>query len=150
MVDFGGGFYGIEAAARGYFGVSASELTVAQGAQLAGILKAPSHYAPHLDAEASLQRRDHILDLMQAYGYIDASTCISAKAETMELNNSFREGNRGFYIDLALQQSCEKLNISMNELLTGGYCIYTALPRIDILKNFTLLNLCSLHHSLNR
>ena len=41
-VNFGGGYYGIEAAAQGYFGVHASELTVAQGALLAGVLKAPA------------------------------------------------------------------------------------------------------------
>ncbi len=51
FVYFGGGFYGIEAASLGYFGVHASDLSIAQSAQLAGILKSPSTYAPHLNAE---------------------------------------------------------------------------------------------------
>ena len=46
-VYFGGGYYGIEAAAEGYFGVHASDLTLDQSAMLAGILKSPSGYAPH-------------------------------------------------------------------------------------------------------
>ena len=45
-VYFGGGYYGIEAAAEGYFGVHANELTLAQSALLAGVLKSPATYAP--------------------------------------------------------------------------------------------------------
>ena len=62
-VYFGGGFYGIETAALGYFGVHASELSPAQAAQLAGILKSPTNYAPHLNPEKSLERRNNILRL---------------------------------------------------------------------------------------
>lgn len=69
-VYFGGGFYGIETASRGYFGVSASELSIAQAAQLAGIVKAPSRYAPHLNMEKSVGRRDTVLKLMLDYGRI--------------------------------------------------------------------------------
>ncbi|MDL2258512.1 PBP1A family penicillin-binding protein [Eubacteriales bacterium OttesenSCG-928-K08] len=126
-VYFGGGFYGIEAAARGYFGVSAKDLTVAQGAMLAGILKGPSRYAPHLNMEASTSRRNLILRLMNEYGYIDEKTMRSAQAEQVELTNSLKKDTRGYYIDCALQQACEALNISMTELLAGGYRINTAL-----------------------
>ena len=63
-VYFGGGYYGIEAAALGYFGVHAKELSAAQAALLAGILKSPSNFAPHLNYKASVGRRDTILNLM--------------------------------------------------------------------------------------
>jgi len=126
-VYFGGGYYGVEAAARGYFGVSAGELTIAQGAQLAGILKAPSHYAPHLNMERSIERRNLILGLMEEYGYIDGAKCAAAQAEPVVLKNNLKEDVRGYYVDLALQQSCEVLGISMEELLTGGYRIHTAM-----------------------
>ena len=128
-VYFGGGYYGVEAAARGYFGVSAKDLTIAQGAQLAGILKAPSHYAPHLDMDASIGRRNVILDLMQEYGYIDEQQKALAVSEPVQLNNSFHENVRGYYIDLALQQACEAMGTSMNDLLTGGYRLYTAMDQ---------------------
>lgn len=126
-VYFGGGFYGIEAAARGYFGVHASELTVAQGAMLAGILKSPSRYAPHLDMEASTERRNLVLRLMEEYGYLDSAACTAAQTETVVLNNSLRQEHRGYYIDLALEQACAVLDVSMSELLTDGYRIRTAM-----------------------
>lgn len=126
-VYFGGGFYGIEAAARGYFGVHASELSVAQAAQLAGILKSPSNYAPHLDMEASIGRRNLVLRLMQENGYIDEQTRNAAQEEPVTLVNGLNQEKRGYYIDLALEQACEKLGVSMNELLSGGYRLYTAM-----------------------
>ncbi len=126
-VYFGGGFYGIEAAARGYFGVHASELSVAQAAQLAGILKSPSHYAPHLDMEASVERRNLVLRLMQEYGYIDEQTRNAAQEEPVTLVNGLNQEKRGYYIDLALEQACDNLGVSMDELLSGGYRLYTAM-----------------------
>jgi penicillin-binding protein 1A len=140
-VNFGGGYYGIEAAAMGYFGVHASELTVAQGALLAGVLKAPGHYAPHLHMDASIDRRNLILRLMQEYGYLSAEECAAAQSEEVVLKSNLNKEVRGYYIDLALQQACATLNISMTELLTGGYRIHTAMDRAlqnkceEILKN---------------
>ncbi|MEL7608559.1 MAG: PBP1A family penicillin-binding protein [Bacillota bacterium] len=126
-VYFGGGYYGVEAAARGYFGVHASDLTVAQGAMLAGILKGPSHYAPHIDLDASIARRNLVLSLMQKYGYLSEGECQKASAETVNIVHGKVEKKRGYYVDLALSSACKTLNISMDQLLTGGYRIYTAM-----------------------
>lgn len=126
-VYFGGGYYGIEAAARGYFGVSAKQLTVAQSALLAGVLKSPSRFAPHLDAEASVGRRNVVLSLMAEYGYIDAAECALAQAEELTLTTGAGAGKRGAYVDLALTEACEKLEVSMDALLSGGYRVYTAM-----------------------
>ncbi|MBQ9949335.1 MAG: PBP1A family penicillin-binding protein [Clostridia bacterium] len=124
-VYFGGGFYGIEAAARGYFGIHASELSTAQGAVLAGILKSPSAYAPHLDFEASMGRKDNILSLMHEYGHLTDSEYASACAEEIELHMT-EEADRSYYIDYAIDEACRILGISNDELLRGGYRIYTA------------------------
>lgn len=126
-VYFGGGYYGIEAAARGYFGVHASELTVAQAAQLAGILKSPSKYAPHLDMEASIGRRNVILSLMQEYGYLSEEECAAASAEPVALRHGQNTEKRGYYVDLVLTDACALLDIDMDTLLSGGYRIYTAM-----------------------
>ena len=126
-VYFGGGYYGIEAAARGYFGVHASELTVAQAAQLAGILKSPSRYAPHLNMEASIGRRNLVLSLMKEYGYLDETACAEAMAEPVALRHGQNQEKRGYYVDLVLTESCELLGVEMDELLSGGYRIYTAM-----------------------
>ena len=128
-VYFGGGYYGIEAAALGYFGVHAKDLSVAQGAMLAGILKSPSNYAPHLDFEASLARRDTVLSLMAEYGYLDDQALADAKAETIVIlhDGTAGEEGRNYYVDAALQEAMEILQIDSETLLSGGYRIYTAM-----------------------
>jgi 1A family penicillin-binding protein len=64
-IYFGGGAYGIEAAARLYFDKPASELSLAEAATLAALPKAPTHYDPRREPERSRQRRDLILTLME-------------------------------------------------------------------------------------
>ncbi len=127
-VYFGGGYYGIEAAALGYFGVHAKELSAAQAALLAGILKSPSNFAPHLNYKASVGRRDTILNLMGQYGYLSEAQLNTAKAEEMViLHDGSTAEQRGYYVDTVLRSATELLGISSEELLTGGYRIYSAL-----------------------
>ena len=126
-VYFGGGYYGVEAAARGYFGVHAGELSTAQAAQLAGILKSPTRFSPHLNMEASVGRRNVILDLMLEYGYLDGAALARAKAEKCVLNGNTHYERRGSYVDLVLTNACTLLDTDMEKLLSDGYVIETAM-----------------------
>ena len=126
-VYFGGGYYGVEAAAEGYFGVHASELTLAQSALLAGVLKSPATYAPHLRPEASVGRRGVILDLMVEYGMIGAQEAAQAKTEPLNLVPDTQKQKHNSYIDLVLTDACRLLGCDLNTLLTSGYTIETAL-----------------------
>ena len=126
-VYFGGGYYGIEAAAQGYFGVHASELTLAESALLAGVLKSPATYAPHLRPEASLGRRGVILDLMIEYGMIDAAEAAQAKREPLRLISDSQKQKHDSYIDLAMTEACSLLDCSLDELLTEGLTIETVM-----------------------
>ncbi|MEA5059031.1 MAG: PBP1A family penicillin-binding protein [Candidatus Pelethousia sp.] len=127
-VYFGGGYYGIEAAALGYFGVHAKDLSVSQAALLAGILKSPSKFAPHLDYEASVGRRNTILGLMWEYGYLNDSERSAAESEKMViLHDGTAKEQRGYYVDTALRSAMELLHVDSDALLTGGYRIYTAM-----------------------
>lgn len=125
-VYFGGGFYGIEAASRGYFGIHASELSAAQGAVLAGILKSPSAYAPHLNYDKSMKRHKTVLSLMHDYGYLSDSEYNEALSEEIVLDMKSASA-RSYYIDYAIESACETLNITTDELMRGGYRVYTAL-----------------------
>ena len=69
-VYFGRGAYGIQAAARAYFGVDVGELTLAQSASLAAAIKAPSAYAPSESPRLNKSRRGYILDTMLENGFI--------------------------------------------------------------------------------
>lgn len=128
-VYFGSGYYGLETAARGYFGVSARELTLDQAALLAGVLKSPARFAPHLRPEASVGRRGVILHLMAQYDMISEAEAEVAAARPLTLQRDEALERRGYYVDYALQESCQLLGISMDQLLTGGYRIYTGMDR---------------------
>ena len=70
-VYLGGGARGVEAAARRYFGKSADQLGLSEAAMIAGLLKAPSRYAPTADLRASQERARVVLAAMQDAGAID-------------------------------------------------------------------------------
>ena len=67
-VYFGEGFYGVEAASRGYFGKPAASLEAAEAALLAAIVRSPSHDAPCVSAERAERRRNLVLRLMRDQG----------------------------------------------------------------------------------
>jgi len=89
-VYFGDGLYGVEAAARGYFGKPASDVSVAEAAMLAGIIKAPSAVNPTTSLDRATQRRNVVLNLMSEHGFITARERDAAVAEQVALNDSLR------------------------------------------------------------
>lgn len=127
-IYFGRGAYGIEAAAESYFGVSVKELTVAQAASLAAIIKAPSVYAPHINPEKNAERRSYILKTMYENELIDEQQYAAARAESITPVEPKAEDVRyGWYLDAVLDEAEKLLNFSSEELLGSGYRIYTAL-----------------------
>jgi 1A family penicillin-binding protein len=84
QVYLGAGAYGVSAAARLYFGKRLPELSLAEAAMLAGLIKAPSQYNPLRNIEAARQRAAHVLDAMAETGAIDAATAAKAKAAPAE------------------------------------------------------------------
>ena len=84
-VYFGHGAYGIEAAANVYFDKSASELTLSEGALLAGVIKSPSTYAPHMNPDKAASRRNAILQTMENSGMITDDQRREAQAEAVRL-----------------------------------------------------------------
>ncbi|MCM3534089.1 transglycosylase domain-containing protein [Cellulosimicrobium funkei] len=70
IAQFGRSVYGVETAARHYFGVSAKDLNYLQAATIAGITKAPSTYDPTADPEKAQNRRNVVLNTMYQQGYI--------------------------------------------------------------------------------
>ncbi len=126
-VYFGGGYYGIEAAAEGYFGVHASDLTLDQSAMLAGILKSPSGYAPHINYAASINRRNNILRLMRDYGYITDDEKKQASAGRPTILHDKNEEYSGYYTDAVTKSAAALMGITVDELIRGGYSIYSAM-----------------------
>ncbi len=83
---FGDGAYGVEAAAKHYFGVHATKLTLDQSALLAGIVRSPQTYNPHLHPFHSRQRRDLVLTRMAHLKVITPAEAAAARAQPTPLH----------------------------------------------------------------
>ena len=104
-VYFGDGLYGVEAASRGYFGKHASEVSVAEAALLAGLVKSPSSYAPTVSLERAVARRNLVLQAMLDAGAIDRAAWQNARATTPALHDTLRaEEPHGQYFKEQVRQ----------------------------------------------
>ena len=89
-VYFGDGLYGIEAAARGFFGKHASELTLPEAALLAGLVKSPSTYAPTVSLERAKARRNVVLQAMLDAGAVGRAEWQAARSTPVALHDNLR------------------------------------------------------------
>lgn len=96
-IYFGRGYYGIEAAAQGYFDKKASALTLDEAALLAGLIQAPSAYAPPANLERALARRAVVLKRMQAIGAIPEDVAAKALASKVRLRRGLGQPRFGEY-----------------------------------------------------
>jgi penicillin-binding protein 1A len=126
-VYFGDGLYGVEAASLGYFGKHAADLDVAESALLAGLVKAPSTYAPTVSLERAKARRNAALDVMRAAGVIDEPTLRSAKAADVELNDVLRgQESYGQYFKEEVRKELVR-QFGWERVYEGGLKVYTTL-----------------------
>jgi penicillin-binding protein 1A len=88
---FGSGTYGIDAASRKYFSHPATELTTAEAAMLAGLLKAPSYYAPTRNLDRAQDRASVVLARMVDEEYLSAAEADKIRANPAVLNNASRD-----------------------------------------------------------
>ena len=127
-VYFGHGAYGIEAASNVYFDKPASALTLAEGALLAGVIKSPSTYAPHLNLDKATARRNAILQVMEKNDMITESQLKEAQSEAVRLAQDGNDDARfAWYMDTVLDEAIAILKLSADEVMTGRYGIHTAM-----------------------
>lgn len=103
-VYFGGGAYGIDAAARKFFGHGADRLTLAEAAIIAGLVKAPSHYSPTADADAAVSRAGVVIGLMKETGKITAAQAAAADPHAVKLAPEPSQNSVRYFTDWALPQ----------------------------------------------
>jgi penicillin-binding protein 1A len=80
QVLFGHGTYGVESAARLYFGKSAKDVTLEEAAMLAGVIQSPARQSPYVNLDAATSRRNYVLQRMAEDGYITQTVADQAKA----------------------------------------------------------------------
>jgi 1A family penicillin-binding protein len=126
-VYFGDGLHGAEAAARGYFGKSASDLDLAEAALLAGLVNAPSVNAPTVNMSRALGRRALVLTAMRDQGIITEEAFNRASKEKINLvDNLRREEPLGQYFKEEVRQQLVK-QFGWERLSEGGLRVYTTI-----------------------
>src|SRR3954469_20949758 len=103
-VYFGGGAYGIDAASRKFFGHSARTLNLSEAAIIAGLVKAPSNYAPSADAEAAKSRAAVVIRLMQEAGKITPEEAANAAPARVGIVPTPRQNSVRYFTDWVLPQ----------------------------------------------
>jgi penicillin-binding protein 2A len=127
---FGNGVWGVEDASLKYFGVHASQLSVAQAATLAGMLTDPGGYNPLDHPQASKQRRNTVLQLMVENNKLSASEAKNYQQTAMVTDDQYhyQSGYKyPYYFDAVINEAIKKYGLSETEIMNGGYKIYTAL-----------------------
>ncbi|MFC7048119.1 transglycosylase domain-containing protein [Emcibacter nanhaiensis] len=103
-VYFGAGAYGIDAAARTYFGHDARNLSLTEAAMLAGVLKGPALYSPFRDLQRAYQRTEEVLDNMVDASFIKRETAERAKKADVNIAGAAATGDFRYYTDWIFEQ----------------------------------------------
>ncbi len=105
----GAGARGFEAAAQRYFGKSAANVTPAEAAMLAGLLKAPSTYAPTSSMARAQARAGVVIGLMEEQGYLTKAEADEARAHPAELSQAARQKSGGYFADWVMETTPDYL-----------------------------------------
>jgi 1A family penicillin-binding protein len=126
-VYFGDGLHGAEAAARGYFGKSASELSLSEAALLAGLVNSPSNNAPTTSLPRAVARRNVVLQAMFDQGVITRDARNRAKDEKVDLRDTLsRQEPIGQYFKEEVRQQLVK-QFGWQRISEGGLRVYTTI-----------------------
>ncbi len=129
IIYFGEGQYGVEAAANKFFYKSVEDLSLEEGAMLAGIIKAPNGYSPIEHPEKARERRDLVINRMLEQELISEEVASESQSKEVSLNISQRKYNPAYHtiVDMAIQEAEELYGITAEELRQNRYRIVTSL-----------------------
>ncbi|MBU2598062.1 MAG: PBP1A family penicillin-binding protein [Actinobacteria bacterium] len=124
-VYYGEGSYGIETAAKNYFGKSAKDLNLNEAAFLAGVTRNPGGYSPYTNYREALERRNSVLNKMYELNYINKTQLeITRKKPLLVISQKRRERDFAlFFIDYVKQILIEEYGVT--KTFNGGLKVYT-------------------------
>lgn len=136
FIHFGSRYYGIESAARHYFGKPAARLTLAEAATLAALPKGPAIYDPSRHPDRARARRNLVLSLMAEQRHITAAQAAAAQREpVVAVPNAGFSAPAPYFVDVVRVQA-ERAGFKVTE---GGFRIHTTLdPAIQLAANDAL------------
>ncbi|MFZ4388372.1 MAG: transglycosylase domain-containing protein, partial [Chthoniobacterales bacterium] len=124
-VYFGSGFYGVESAARGYFGKPAKDLSIGECAMLAGLLKSPNALSPWNNLKGAKRVRDFVLTRMREMRLISREEYQGALESSLSVRKRTNPNRVSYAIDLVRQQAIASLGF--DRAMNDGVRIYTTL-----------------------
>jgi 1A family penicillin-binding protein len=130
-IYFGGGLYGAEAAARGYFGKPAREMSLVECATLAGLIKSPNRLSPWADRATSRDARDYALDRMRELGFISREQYSNARGQEIVVGSRQNAQGQTYAVDYIRQQVIAA--VGWDRAINEGYRIHTTID-VDLQK----------------
>jgi membrane carboxypeptidase/penicillin-binding protein len=124
-IYFGGGFYGIQAAAQGFFGKNASQLTVTESATIAGIIKSPNNLQPLRHPQRAANARNHVLNRMVIEGTLSPQERDTLSAQPV-VTVKRATNPQDSYVYEAVRQEAARI-IGGEAALLGGFNIHTTI-----------------------
>ncbi|HZG73582.1 MAG TPA: penicillin-binding protein 1A [Chondromyces sp.] len=131
-IYFGSGAWGVQNASKKYFGKEVNELTLAESAMLAGIIKAPSALSPYDNLDKAIARRNVVLNQMVKHGFITEEEASEARNAQVRLDDRSGDPLKGKYphfADAVIDEAIKRFGLTQDDLLTKGYQIYTTLDQ---------------------
>lgn len=116
----GGGTYGVEAASQYYFGKSVRDINLSEAAMLAGLFKAPSKYAPHVNSEVARARANTVLYRMLSAGFITQGELVQARREPAKVVSPAIPDSPDWFLDWTYRDTLALLD---REKITGQYVL---------------------------
>ena len=126
QIYYGHGTYGVEAAARNYFGKSVKDLTIAECAMIASLPKAPNNYSPYRNPKRARKRRNHVIRRMENISFINQEEAELALQEDFHLGKVEKMLNKAPYFVEHVRRILEE-KFGSNKLYRAGLKVYTTL-----------------------
>ncbi|HEX7532054.1 MAG TPA: PBP1A family penicillin-binding protein, partial [Methyloceanibacter sp.] len=126
----GGGSYGVEAAAQYYFGKSIREVNLAEAAMLAGMFKAPTRYAPHVNLAASRARANEVLSNMVEAGYMSEGQVYGARMNPAKIVERTDTNTPDYFLDWAFEEVQKQMQGQEDHILVARTTVDTGLQRM--------------------
>ena len=125
QVYWGHNNYGVETAARSYFGKSAADLNLAESAMMAGLIQAPTTYSPFLNMKLAKQRQEIVLNRMRELGWITSQEQAAAKEQKIKLGKiqSFQASTMPYVTNAAAKELEQRFGL--DAVIKGGMRVQT-------------------------
>ena len=141
QIYLGGGVYGVQSAAKHYFGKNVDELNLAECAMIVGLIPSPERYSPFKDPEAAKKRRKIVLDQMVAFSQrkkdkddktpnyepVTREAADKAAEEEFPTEKETASMGHGAYFIEYVRQQLKVLGFTDDQIYKGGYKVYTTL-----------------------